>query len=189
MEALRVGVLEDDEVFGRGVMAVLGEEGCVCIVLGGDREMTPEAAGAEGSLDVVVVCSRSLNGAQFMCPVVVLATPELAGQERGHAASTVMATLPHEGLTSAQLVASVRAAAAGLHVETESLSRRDDQVLDPRRIEVLKLLATGANTRAIARKLQLSERTVKTLVHDIQLTLGTSTRAQAVADAVRLGLI
>jgi len=100
-----------------------------------------------------------------------------------------MATLPHEGLTSQQLVASVRAAAAGLQVESASLSRRDDQVLDPRRIQVLKLLATGANTRAIARKLQVSERTVKTLVHDIHLTLGTTTRAQAVAECVRLGLI
>ena len=189
MEPLRVGVLEEDEVFRRGLMAVLGEEDCACIVLGGDREMSPEATDAEDSLDVVVVCSRSLSDTRFSCPVVVLAMPGLAGQERGHASSTVMATLPHEGLTSQQLVASVRAAAAGLQVESASLSRRDDQVLDPRRIQVLKLLATGANTRAIARKLQVSERTVKTLVHDIHLTLGTTTRAQAVAESVRLGLI
>ena len=39
------------------------------------------------------------------------------------------------------------------------------------------------------RKLQVSERTVKTLVHDVQLTLGTTTRAQAVAEGVRLSLI
>jgi hypothetical protein len=67
--------------------------------------MSPEAADAEDSLDVVVVCSRSLNESPFTCPVVVLATPELAGQEKGRAASTVMATLPHEGLTSQQLLA------------------------------------------------------------------------------------
>jgi hypothetical protein len=41
MEPLRVGVLEEDEVFRRGLMAVLGEEDCACIVLGGDREMSP----------------------------------------------------------------------------------------------------------------------------------------------------
>jgi hypothetical protein len=114
MELLRVGVLEEDEVYRRGVMAVLNEDGCVCIDLGGDREMSPEAADAEDSLDVVVVW--------FTCPVVVLATPELAGPEKGRAASTVMATLPHEGLTSQQLLASVRAAAAGLQVESPSLS-------------------------------------------------------------------
>jgi DNA-binding NarL/FixJ family response regulator len=61
--------------------------------------------------------------------------------------------------------------------------------MGPRRIEVLKLLAGGADTRTIARELQLSERTVKTLVHDIQLTLGVSTRAQAVAEGIRSGLL
>lgn len=122
MELLRVGVLEEDEVYRRGVMEVLNEDDCVCIVLGGDRETSPEATDAENSLDVVVVCSRSLNERRFTCPIVVLATPELAGQEKGRAASTVMATLPHEGLTSQQLLAGVCAAAAGLQVESPSLS-------------------------------------------------------------------
>ena len=53
MKLLRVGVLVEDEVYRRGVMAVLNEDGCVCIDLGGDREMSPEAADAEDSLDVV----------------------------------------------------------------------------------------------------------------------------------------
>jgi hypothetical protein len=113
MELLRVGVLEEDEIYRRGVMEVLNEDDCVCIVLGGDRETSPEAADAEDNLDVVVVCSRSLNERRFTCPIVVLATPELAGQEKGRAASNVKATLPHEGLTSQQLLASIRAAAAG----------------------------------------------------------------------------
>ena len=33
MELLRVGVLEEDEVYGRGVMAVLQRDGCICIDL------------------------------------------------------------------------------------------------------------------------------------------------------------
>jgi len=73
MELLRVGVLEEDEIYPRGVIAVLN-------------------------------------------------TPELAGQKKGRAASNVKATLPHEGLTSQQLLASIRAAAAGLQVESASLS-------------------------------------------------------------------
>ena len=97
MELLRVGVLEEDEVYRRGVMAVLNEDDCVCIVLGGDRETSPEAADAENSLDVVVVCSRALNERPFTCPVVVLASPELAGQEKGRAASAVMANVAPRG--------------------------------------------------------------------------------------------
>jgi DNA-binding NarL/FixJ family response regulator len=86
-------------------------------------------------------------------------------------------------------VVSVRAAVAGLQVESPGLSRQGDAVLDARRIRVLRLLAEGADTRAIALKLQLSDRTVKTLVREIQLSLGTTTRAQAVAEGFRLGII
>jgi DNA-binding NarL/FixJ family response regulator len=101
----------------------------------------------------------------------------------------VKATLPHEGLAAHELVASVRAAAAGLQVESPSLSPHEDGLLDPRMIEALKLLAGGADIRTIARELQLSERTVKRLVHDIRVTLGVGTRAQAIAEGVRLELI
>jgi DNA-binding NarL/FixJ family response regulator len=170
-------------------MAVLNEDGCVCIDLGGDRETSPEAADAENSLDVAVVCSRLLGEVRLQCPIVCLAITELQGAESCHSSSNVKATLPHEGLSAKELLASVRAAAAGLQVESPSLGRLNGDVLGPRRIEVLKLLAGGADTRTIATNLHLAERTVKTLVHDIQLTLGVSTRAQAVAEAIRLGLL
>jgi DNA-binding NarL/FixJ family response regulator len=188
-EPLRVGVLEEDEVYGRGVMAVLNEDGCVCIDLGGDRDTSPEAADAENSLDVAVVCSRLLDEVRLSCPVVCLAITELQGAESCHSSLNVKATLPHQGLSAEELVASVRAAAAGLQVESPSLSRLNGGVMDFHRIEVLKLLAGGADTRTIATDLQLAERTVKTLIHDIQLTWGVSTRAQAVAEAIRLGLL
>jgi DNA-binding NarL/FixJ family response regulator len=189
MELLRVGVLEEDEVYRRGLIAVLNEDDCICIVLGGDREPSPEAADAEDRLDVAVVCSRLLEMVRLSCPLVCLAIPELQGAESCHSSPNVKATLSHDGLTAQELVASVRAAAAGLQVESPSLSRLNGDVMDSRRIEILKLLAGGADTRTIAGDLQIAERTVKTLIHDIQLTLGVSTRAQAVAEAIRLGLL
>jgi DNA-binding NarL/FixJ family response regulator len=189
VEPLSVGVLEEDEVFRRGMVAVLAEDDCECIVLEPDGDASGDAVGASVSLDAAVVCSRVLGRVRLACPIVCLAHPDLQGLESCRTWPGVKATLPHEGLGAEELVASVRAAAAGLQVESSSLTRQDDDVLDPRRIEVLKLLATGSDTRAIARKLQLSERTVKTLVHDIHLTLGASTRAQAVAEGMRLGLI
>jgi DNA-binding NarL/FixJ family response regulator len=186
VEHLRVGILEEHEIFRRGVAAVLEEEDCECILLGGDREQFPDA---ETALDVAVVCSRLLDHTRLSCPVVCLAIPELQGAESCHLSPNVKATLPHEGLTAEELVASVRAAAAGLQVESPSLSAHENGGMNPRMIQVLKLLAGGADTRSTARELQLSERTVKTLVHDIQLTLGVGTRAQAVAEGIRIGLI
>jgi hypothetical protein len=118
MEVLRVGVLEEDEVFRRGVVEVLNEDGCVCIVLGDDREMSPEAADAEDSLDVAVVCSKLLDEVRLSCPLVCLAIPELQGAEGYRSSPNVKATLLHEGLRAQELLASVRAAAAGLQVES-----------------------------------------------------------------------
>jgi DNA-binding NarL/FixJ family response regulator len=189
MEHLRVGILEADEVLRRGIVAILSEQGCSCIVLDAARDSSPEATDAPATLDVAVVCSKSARDLELPCPVILLAPPMLSGQSGRHVTSKVMATLPHDGLTRDQLVVSVRAAAAGLRVEDASSGSAYEPVLDLRRIEVLRLLATGATTRAIARELLLSERTVKTLVHDIQLSLGTTTRAQAVGEAVRLGLV
>jgi DNA-binding NarL/FixJ family response regulator len=183
-----VGILEDDEVLCRGIVAILSEQSCSCVVLDGARDVS-EAAHAKAPLDVAVVCSKSARDLELPCPVILLTAPMLFGQASRRMTSKVMATLPHDGLTVDQLVASVRAAAAGLRVEDASSGSASEPILDLRRIEVLRLLATGATTRAVARELHLSERTVKTLVHDIQLSLGTSTRAQAAAEAVRLGLI
>lgn len=79
MEHLRVGILEEDEVLCRGLVAILSEEGSECVVLG-EREASPEAEAAEANLDVAVVCSKSLGRAQLSCPVILLAAPELAAQ-------------------------------------------------------------------------------------------------------------
>jgi DNA-binding NarL/FixJ family response regulator len=190
MELLRVGVAEEDEILRRGLIAVLLDEDWDCIVLATDGEANGKTADSAADLDVAVVCAKVLGEMRLPCPIVCLAAdPQLYGAENCHSSANVKAILPHEHLGADELVASVRAAVAGLQVESPGLSRQGDAVLDARRIRVLRLLAEGADTRAIARRLKLSERTVKTLVREIQLTLGASTRAQAVAEGFRLGLI
>jgi DNA-binding CsgD family transcriptional regulator len=54
---------------------------------------------------------------------------------------------------------------------------------------VLRLLARGADTQEISRSLRYSERTIKTLIQEIERELGARSRAQAVAEGIRLGLI
>jgi DNA-binding NarL/FixJ family response regulator len=58
-----------------------------------------------------------------------------------------------------------------------------DDVLSPRELEVLRLVATGATNRAIADHLVLSERTVDRHVSNIFGKLGVSSRAAATAYA------
>jgi DNA-binding NarL/FixJ family response regulator len=62
-------------------------------------------------------------------------------------------------------------------------------VLTDREIKVLKLLADGQDTAEVGRRLFYSERTVKNIVHDVTSRLNLRNRTQAVAYALRQGLI
>ncbi|HET7736056.1 MAG TPA: LuxR C-terminal-related transcriptional regulator [Nocardioidaceae bacterium] len=64
-----------------------------------------------------------------------------------------------------------------------------DDLLSPRELEVLRLVATGATNRAIAAQLVLSERTVDRHVSNIFGKLGVSTRAAATAYAFERQLV
>ncbi len=54
---------------------------------------------------------------------------------------------------------------------------------------MLALIAEGYPTREVAQQLCYSERTVKNVLHDVVTKLNVRSRSQAVAHAVRDGLI
>jgi DNA-binding NarL/FixJ family response regulator len=112
-----------------------------------------------------------------------------------------------ETLTPDALVASLRTAATGSGVLAPDLlgdllrtiARAQNELLEPRGLslspltvreqEVLRLVADGHPTREVARRLSYSERTVKNVIHDVVTKFNARSRSQAVAAAVREGLI
>jgi DNA-binding NarL/FixJ family response regulator len=64
-----------------------------------------------------------------------------------------------------------------------------DDALTPREVEVLKHLAEGNRNKDIGERLFISEETVKVHLKHIMEKLGASDRTQAVAIAVRRGII
>lgn len=58
-----------------------------------------------------------------------------------------------------------------------------------RELDVLQLIAEGFDTAEIAEKMQYSERTVKNILYVMTARLGLRNRAQAVAYALRAGLL
>ena len=61
--------------------------------------------------------------------------------------------------------------------------------LSDRERDVLRLVAQGLPTREVAAQLCYSERTIKNVIHDVVTKLNARTRSQAVAHAMRDGLI
>jgi two-component system, NarL family, response regulator YdfI len=101
--------------------------------------------------------------------------------------------------TEAEIIAGVEAVASGLVVlhpdflellpMREKVVAQPMQTLTPREIEVLGMLGSGLGNKAIAKRLQISEHTVKFHVSSIFQKLSVSTRTEAVTAGVRLGLI
>ncbi|MGH9840817.1 MAG: response regulator [Blastocatellia bacterium] len=64
-----------------------------------------------------------------------------------------------------------------------------DETLTPREIEVLQHIAGGNRNRDIAERLFISEETIKVHIKHIMEKLGATDRTQAVAIAIRRGII
>jgi ATP/maltotriose-dependent transcriptional regulator MalT len=71
--------------------------------------------------------------------------------------------------------------------ETQALSEAAS--ISPREQEVLYLISTGCSNREIARKLSISESTVKTHVGNIYYKLDVNNRIQAISHAKELKLV
>jgi DNA-binding NarL/FixJ family response regulator len=97
-----------------------------------------------------------------------------------------------------ELIRAVRAAHQGQSVLAPTVAstlvglagnRRPDSRLSPREVEVLKLVAEGATNQVAARKLLVSETTIKTHLLHIYTKLGVRDRASAVATGYQRGLL
>ncbi len=161
--------------------------------------------------DLVILEQAVAGGHEFISAVIeatsarVLVCTADAIEDAGLGALQAGATgfLRKDTLTPEALAAAVQAAAGGAGVLAPdllgsllrgvtadgvngrpSLARRTE-----REQQVLALIAKGHPTREVALELSYSERTVKNVLHDVVTKLNARSRSQAVAHAVREGLI
>jgi NarL family two-component system response regulator YdfI len=148
---------------------------------------------------VLPAVASSPDAAVRSPPVLVIGDDPAAGWVGRALRSGARGALPRTASTD-QIVGAVLAVSAGLVVrepmDADSPAQRVPMALDTavpsltrREIEILGLLAEGLGNRAIATRLAISEHTVKSHITSIFTKLKVSTRAEAVADAARLGLI
>jgi DNA-binding NarL/FixJ family response regulator len=119
----------------------------------------------------------------------------------------VTAVIRRADATPEAMVSAIRAVSAGdgslppdlLGRFLENVGRLQRRVLGPhglshagftkRELDVLRLVAEGCDTHEIAERLCYSERTIKSIIHDITCRLDLRNRSHAVAVAMREGLL
>jgi two-component system, NarL family, nitrate/nitrite response regulator NarL len=121
-------------------------------------------------------------GAATRLPVLVL-----SNECQDHAGSVLPAATD-----VMQLNAALRAVAAGLIVRAPAASEGFGParpLLTPRELEILGCLGDGQSNKAVARRLGISQHTVKFHLEAVFAKLGANSRAEAVAKGLRGGLI
>ncbi|MFE5889630.1 response regulator transcription factor [Streptomyces sp. NPDC056468] len=167
---------------------------------------TVAVTAVEAFSDATVRALRAVSS--HGCSRMVLVTDELAEERLLEVAAVgVCAVLPRAEATACRLVqlivgatagqGSLPAALLGRLLEHEGRLQRlapsavqeQPTGLSEREMRVLQLVSEGYGTREIARELSYSERTVKSALHDITSRYQLKNRSQAVAYALREGLI
>jgi DNA-binding CsgD family transcriptional regulator len=93
------------------------------------------------------------------------------------------------GVPGLRLAAPGEAPDAVIVAPPAALEREPDATLTAREAEVLALVAEGASNKAIARRLGISVHTAKFHVAAVLEKLDAASRADAVAQAIRLGVL
>jgi DNA-binding NarL/FixJ family response regulator len=182
VDAIKVAVVDEHEIFRRGIVGCLEDDPLIAI-------MAEAATGpVEEAVDVAVTSLEAATETSFDCALVVCTGRPLS-PDGIKSPNFVSAVLPRRSVTAEQLSASVRAAAVGLQVSTAASDQSAWWQSDGRYVEVLRLLAQGAGTHDIAASLSYSERTIKGIIQGIERELGARSRAHAVAEGIRRGLI
>jgi DNA-binding NarL/FixJ family response regulator len=99
-----------------------------------------------------------------------------------------------KGMLRQELLEAIRAVHAGQRrlsseAAAEIAEHATDDVLTPREIDVLRLVAKGNANKEIARQLSLNEETVKGHVKNILAKLGVHDRTHAVTTGLKRGII
>lgn len=177
---LRVAILARDPIRERGLAGLLADLGHVVAGDGEDAEIILADAGLALTED-----------GEDEIPVVTLGAPI------AHQAGALT-----ENAGPGQIDAALRAAAAGLTVRDPALAftgfaRLDEPQLDDpgaplltrRELDVLGALGDGLSNKAVARRLGISQHTVKFHLESLFRKLGVTSRTEAVRKGLRQRLI
>ncbi|GAC1471202.1 MAG: response regulator transcription factor [Candidatus Dormibacteraceae bacterium] len=206
---VKVLIVEDHQVVAEGLaalinhqtdMMVVGEAGTVAETLRSAAEMGP---------DVVLVDFRLPDGtgAEAAAAIrevrpeakLIFLTREDTDEARFAAVQAGASAFIHKSKAAAEVVEAIRNVARGRMLITPRtiatlIAKRRGidaqlQSLTVREREVLRLMAAGLSSRAIAAKLGISYMTIRTHIRSVGSKLGVHSKLEAIVKARELGLL
>jgi DNA-binding NarL/FixJ family response regulator len=209
---VKVFVVDSHAIYRRGLVASLELLERVESVDQADDVRGAQEHVALSEADVLIVDPSISGGAAFLVEVgedlrVIACTSDCDDESVISAIEAgAVGYLRKETLTQDLLQAAIQAAEGGAAVvapdvlgamlrgapiepDVNGTPRFPGPRLSDREQRVLALIAEGHPTREVAQQLCYSERTVKNVLHDVVTKLNARSRSQAVAHAVRDGLI
>jgi DNA-binding NarL/FixJ family response regulator len=205
---IRILIVDDHPVVREGLVAALEDESDFTVAgAAGSAEEALTVAGTArpdivlldlelpglSGIDALPRFSAALPRAGIVVLTAYDADERVLGAVRGGARGYVL-----KGASIDEIARAIRAVHAGgsylaspvaAKVLSQLRSPRRTTILSPRERAVLREVAAGRSTKQIARTLGITERTVKFHVGSIMNKLGADTRAQAVAEAAKRGLL
>ncbi|HBY98343.1 MAG: response regulator transcription factor [Ardenticatenaceae bacterium] len=213
MEQIRVLVIDDHPVVRRGLQSLLSQYPYIEIV--GAEEGGPAALELIASMrpDVILLdvrlagfsgleLARQLRRMPVESRIIILTSYEdeayllEAAQAGVHgyllksSSAEVLAEAIRAVYTGERQLSAELAGKALQHLQTLSQSQVQSETgLSEQELQLLQLMASGATTHDMSQTLFFSERTVKRKIQDVLSKLGAASRAQAVAEAFKRGLL